>query len=133
RFSISMPNAFLSALAEDAAQLEPMRRSQAFARIAALVWPVDEDAGRDYYGRAVAEVEGESAQSKALQLAAVAASVSASDEEWAAAIYQDAMAAAASEPEAVRGVVARIAIAFQMGHRDPESAQGVLDAALTDA
>jgi hypothetical protein len=123
----------LAAIADDAAQLEPMRRSQAFARLGSLVWPVDPDAGRDYYQRAAAEVETESPQLQALQLAAVATSVHTLDEEWAASLFSDAMAAAASEPELVRGVVARISVAFQMGHRDPASAQEVLNAALTDA
>lgn len=123
----------LDEAAGDVHHVEEMRRVEALARIAARAGVRDPKLLRQYFEQALGQMDGMPAQMRALQLAGTAAAVWENDESWARAIYEQSLAAARDEPEAARRVVALIAIAYQMGHTDPGTAQSTLNDALDQA
>ncbi len=123
----------LCGAAIDAGEVEPPRQVEARTRVAAALAARQPERAREMVAEAIAALPEEGAQLRALQLAGVAASVSTWDSAWGDSLYEDALRVAGTELEVVRRAVARIAIAYQMGHADPARAQPVLEAAIAEA
>jgi hypothetical protein len=123
----------LDAARADALAVEALRQCEALARLATVVRDAAPEAARALYEQAVAAVATEPPQLRALQLAGTAAVIGDWDATWSGALYDLALEVAGGETEPVRSVVARVAIAFQLGAADPGRAGEVLAAALADA
>lgn len=117
----------------DAALLEESRQPEALARLGAVVGLFDPAAARALYGKAAELLAEMAPQLRALHLAGIATSASAWNEALGSELYEEAVRAVRSEPERVRQVVALAAIAYQVGERQPELAQALLEESFRGA
>jgi hypothetical protein len=125
----------LDEAAEDAALVEHWRGPEALVRFAHGLSAVDTDRARQVFQRALESSESSSSapQFRSLQMTGVAAAVASFDREWAARIFDGAIAAAQEDEERVKRVTALAVIANEMAESHPQEAPRVFQRAMEEA